>query len=270
MSTFPVAVVQFAPTADDNLPAIRPHVERAVARGARLVVFPEYSSYFEPVFAADVATHAESLDGAFVVGLTALAAEFDVTIVAGLLEATGGERVHNTVVAVDASGLVAHYRKQHLYDAFGHRESERVAPGAIETPRTFEVEGVRFGLITCYDLRFPEASRRVVDAGADAIVVPAEWVRGPLKEDHWTTLIRARAIENTVYVLAADHTPPVGVGRSMIVDPSGIVIGAAGTEPGCAIAEVSADEIDRVRAVNPALELRRYAVIARDGSSLTR
>lgn len=265
MSAFPVAVVQFAPTAGDNIAHIRAQADAAAARGARLVVLPEYSSYFEPEFGDDIADHAEPLDGPFVTAVTEICRSLEITVVAGLLESAPGRRVHNTVVAVDQTGVLAFYRKQHLYDAFGHRESDHIAPGKIETPLTFDVGGVRFGLITCYDLRFPEASRRVVDAGADVIVVPAEWVRGPLKEDHWETLIRARAIENTAYVLAADHTPPVGVGRSMIVDPSGIARAMLGTEAGVAVAEISADEIERVRAVNPALDLRRYAVVPREG-----
>src|SRR5690606_6563376 len=123
---------------------------------------------------------------------------------------------------VDGSGVRATYRKLHLYDAFGQRESDWVEPGRIAVPETFEVDGVRFALMTCYDLRFPEVARELVDTGAHAILVPAEWVRGPLKEHHWRTLLHARAIENTVFVAAADHPPPLGVGASMIVDPQGV------------------------------------------------
>ena len=92
----------------------------------------------------------------------------------------------NTVVAVaPGAGVVARYRKLHLYDAFGQRESEWVAPGDIGDPEVFEAGGIRFGLQTCYDARFPEVTRRIVDAGADVVCMPAEWVRGPLKEAHW-------------------------------------------------------------------------------------
>ncbi len=111
-----------------------------------------------------------------------------------------------------APGVLARYRKLHLYDAFGQRESDWVEPGELAEPETFELDGLRFGLMTCYDLRFPEVGRLLADAGADVFVVPAEWVRGPLKEHHWRTLLHARAIENTVFVAAADHPPPLGVG----------------------------------------------------------
>jgi predicted amidohydrolase len=168
--------------------------------------------------------------------------------------------VRNTAVAVDSTGVIASYRKQHLYDAFGQAESEWIEPGEIADPETFVVDGLRFGLMTCYDLRFPEAARTLVDAGAEVLVVPAEWVRGPLKEHHWETLIAARAIENTVYVVAADHTPPIGVGRSMIVDPRGVVVAALGTETDVTVGWATRDRIAEVRAANPALELRRYRV----------
>ena len=208
MAGVAVAVAQFAPTADAhaNLELIDGLVARARARGARLVLFPEYSSYFVDPSTSRSRSNAEDIDGAFVAGLTALAARHGVHIVAGLLErGADGERVRNTVVAVDGSGLLAHYRKLHLYDAFGQRESDWVEAGPVEEPQTFEVDGLTFGLMTCYDLRFPEVARLLADAGVDVALVPAEWVRGPLKEHHWRTLLHARAIENTMYVAAADH-----------------------------------------------------------------
>lgn len=262
-----VAVAQFAPTADEraNLAFIEELVAAASARGASVVVFPEYSSYFVDPFDTTLAEHAQDLDGAFTRALSALAAEHRVHIVAGLLERAGdGRRVRNTVVAVDASGIVATYRKLHLYDAFGQRESDWVEPGALLAPETFVAGGLRFGLMTCYDLRFPEVSRLLADAGADVLLVPAEWVRGPLKEHHWRTLLHARAIENTLFVAAADHPPPLGVGLSMIVDPQGVELAAVGTTTGIAVAHVDAGTIARVRRINPALALRRFAVVPRD------
>ena len=261
--TVPIGVAQFAPTADSivNLESIGQLVATASVRGARVVVFPEYSSYFVDPFDESLAENAQELDGPFVQALTRLAAEHDVTIVAGLLErASDGERVRNTAVAVDATGLIAHYRKLHLYDAFGQRESDWVEPGEAGQPQTFELGGLRFGLMTCYDLRFPEVGRLLVDAGADVFVVPAEWVRGPLKEHHWRTLLHARAIENTVFVAAADHPPPLGVGNSLVVDPQGVELAAVGTSTDVAVAHLDVGAIERVRRVNPALRLRRFGI----------
>ena len=263
MTGVAVAVAQFAPTADAaaNVALITELVARASSRGARLVVFPEYSSYFVDPFDESLAAHAEEVDGPFTTALAALAAEHGLTIVAGLLERAGdGRRVRNTVVAVEGSGVVARYRKLHLYDAFGQRESDWVEPGEIADPETFEVGGLRFGLMTCYDLRFPEVGRLLVDAGADVFLVPAEWVRGPLKEHHWRTLVQARAIENTVFVAAADHPPPLGVGMSMIVDPQGVQMAAVGTATDVAVAHLDPDAVERVRRVNPSVSLRRFGV----------
>lgn len=260
----PIAVAQFAPTADSstNRDEVSALAHRAADRGARLVVFPEYSNYFVDPFDDTLPRHAEPMDGEFVRTLRAIAEERDIRLVAGLLEGgADGRRVRNTVVAVDSGGVRAHYRKQHLYDAFGQRESDWVEPGALEEPQTFEVDGVLFGIMTCYDLRFPEAARRLVDAGAGAILVPAQWVRGPLKEHHWRTLLQARAIENTVYVAAADHPPPRGVGHSAIVDPQGVSLATIGTGSGLALADIEPEELEAVRHLNPALRLRRYRVV---------
>lgn len=258
-----IAVAQFSPIAGDNLPAVQELAAQAASEGARVVLFPEYTSYFSDPFDEAWVAHAETLDGPFISGVTTLAAGLGITIVVGLLEEAAGNRVHNTAVAVNADGPVAVYRKQHLYDAFGQTESTWVAPGEIAEPQTFDVDGVTFGMQTCYDLRFPEITRTIVDAGAQVVLVPAEWVRGPLKEHHWRTLIHARAIENTVYVAAADHMPPLGVGNSMIVDPSGVEIAAIGVERRVATARVSPALIVTVRERNPSLHARRYRVVPR-------
>ena len=258
-----VAVAQFGPTSsiEANLTLIDQLVGRARARGARVVLFPEYSSYFVDPFDESLARNAQDIDGAFVQGLVQIAARYDMHVVAGLLErGVDGQRVRNTVVAVDASGVLARYRKLHLYDAFGQRESDWVEAGELTPPETFEVGGLRFALMTCYDLRFPEVGRLLADAGADVILVAAEWVRGALKEHHWRTLLTARAIENTLFVAAADHPPPLGVGHSMIVDPQGVQIAAVGTTTDVAVAHLEVDAVARVRRVNPALALRRFRV----------
>ena len=262
-----VAVVQFAPRDDTgaNLAAITEHVERAVARGASLVVLPEYSAYFTPQPGPDWLEAAQGLGGEFVAALGALAQQHGIHLVAGFLETSPEpERIYNTVAAVGPDGtLLATYRKQHLYDAFGSTESQWVAPGALTAPQTFPWRGFTVGLQTCYDIRFPEVTRALVDAGADLVLVPAEWVRGPLKEFHWRTLVTARAIENTVFVAAADHAPPIGVGNSLIVDPMGVALASLGEAPDVAVADLDPARLAEVRAVNPALELRRYRVSPR-------
>ena len=262
--TVTVAVAQFAPGDDrvHNRDVVAGLIAVAASRGARLVILPEYSSYFTDPLGPSFARNAEPLDGDFVGALSAAARENDLFVVAGLVERTGESRkFSNTLVAVAPSGdVVATYRKQHLYDAFGARESEWVVPGALDAPQTFDVDGLQVGLQTCYDLRFPEVTRRLADAGAQLVAVPAEWVRGPLKEFHWSTLLAARAIENTLYVAAADHPPGIGVGLSAVLDPVGVTIAALAETTGVVVAEVSTARVREVRERNPALLLRRYGV----------
>ena len=260
-----VGVAQFAPTADPqhNLAEIRRLTEVAARRGAELVVLPEYSSYFAGTLGPDTVRHAEPLDGPFVTALVALAERHRIHITAGLVE-RAGPKVANTAVTVDADGVVAVSGKLHLYDAFGERESDAVTAAAIADPQVFDIAGITVGVQTCYDIRFPEVTRRLVDAGADLVLVPAEWVRGPLKEYHWRTLLAARAIENTVYVAAADHAPPIGVGGSTVLDPMGVALATLGEQAGeVAVASVTAERIAAVRERNPALALRRFRVVPR-------
>ncbi len=262
MSAVGVAVAQFAPTSDAaaNLAVIDDLASRAAARGAALVLFPEYASYFVDPFDESLAAHAQDVDGDFTRALREIARRRAVVVVAGLVERGTGERVRNAVVAVDGDGVLAVYRKLHLYDAFGQHESDWVEAGDAAEPETFEVAGLRFALMTCYDLRFPEVARVLADAGADVVLTAAEWVRGPLKEHHWRTLLHARAIENTLYVAGADHPPPLGVGASAVVDPQGVEIAGVGTATDVAVGFVDAAIIERVRRVNPALALRRFRV----------
>ena len=206
-SELSVALVQEASGVEPA--ANRERLAELTPPGADLVVFPEaYARDFGPV-GDDVSAAAEPLDGPFATEVARLAAERGSTVVAGMFETSADPtRPFNTLVVASPEGRVtASYRKIHLYDSFGNRESDRLSPGEVE-PVVVDVAGVPVGLMTCYDLRFPELARRVVDAGAEVIVLPAAWVAGKRKLDHWQTLVRARAIENTVYVVAAGQPAP--------------------------------------------------------------
>jgi len=259
-----VAVAQFAPSADpaENLAEIGRLARAAADQGAGLVVLPEYASYFDRRPGPSFVAHAEPLDGPFVAGLAALADALGLALVAGLVEtSTVPGRFRNTLVAVlPGAGLVAHYPKLHLYQSFGGDESDWIEPGEITAPPTFAWGGFTVGLETCYDIRFPEVTRRLVDAGADLVLVPAAWVPGPHKVDHWRTLVTARAIEDTVYLVGSGQTGPAGIGTSLVVDPMGIPLVELGVEPGLAIAELDPARIAEVRAANSALAVRRFRV----------
>ncbi len=258
-----VAVAQFAPGADReaNLEQVDRLAHAAAARGAELLVLPEYAQFFGGTLSPAWLEAAETLDGPFVTTLGAIAREYGMHVAAGMLEAVRDGRAGNTIVVLDADGVVvATHRKIHLYDAFGHKESAVLQAGDVDRIGVFALGGLTFGVQTCYDIRFPEVSRRLVDAGADVLLVPSEWVPGPLKEHHWRTLLTARAIENTSYVVAADQIPPAGIGVSLVLDPAGVELVALAEESGVALATLERARIDAVREQNPALRLRRFHV----------
>jgi predicted amidohydrolase len=241
-----------------NLRVIENCVEHAASSDAAIICFPEESMYSADED-ADLGLTSEALDGPFAERLRALALQYQLAIVAGMHEHNGeNNRPYNTLIVVDPSGdLLITYRKLHLYDALGYRESDRVSPGS-DLPVTFEFGGVTFGLLNCYDIRFPELARVQAIEGAEVLIVCAAWMEGRLKEDHWRTLVRARAIENTCWVAASDQSGSHYVGGSMLVDPMGVVQCAAGDErPTVLIGEIDPERTLHVREALPVLENRR-------------
>jgi predicted amidohydrolase len=259
-----VALCQLPISSDPgtNLDRVRAAVQEAAGQGARLAVFPEGT---QARFSADLRAVAEPVDGPFCTGLGEIARAEGVAITAGVFESGPGSRVFNTTVGFDTDGrLAAAYRKIHLFDALGYRESDTVAPG--DDLVLAELAGLRVGFLTCYDIRFPELARALAAAGAQLLVVPAAWAAGLFKEEHWVTLVRARAIENTIWVAAAGQVPdpaepptraPTGVGRSMLVDPMGLVRLDLGPAAGIAAGDVDTGYTENVRAALPSLANRR-------------
>lgn len=238
-----------------------------------LVVFPEATMCSFAGWSVDVA---EPLDGPFASGVRALAAEFNTTIAVGMFTpdeqpvgSPGPRRCFNTLF-VTGPGGDAWYHKLHLFDAFGFRESDHVAPG--HEPVTIDVAGGRVGLALCYDVRFPELFKFYADAGAHAVVVPSSWQPGPHKVAQWRALARARALDSTCYVLACGQadpaasgrpaaTGPVGVGHSVAAGPDGQLLGELGEGPGVLTIEVDPDEVVRVREALPVLINSRFTSV---------
>jgi len=263
-----VAVVQMTSGDDvaENLGTAAKWVAQAADQGAQLVALPENFAFLRreglPVPCA------QSLDGEIVGALREWARRHRVWLVGGTFhEGAGTDRVRNTSVAIGPDGAIeAVYRKIHLFDVDltaqggqAYRESDRVEPG--EELASFETPFGVVGLSVCYDVRFPELYRRLVARGARFLCVPAAFAR-ETGRDHWEVLLRARAIENQCFVLApaqcGEH--PGGrltYGRSMIVDPWGLVIARAGDRPGLILAECVLEEQDRIRASLPVLRHRR-------------
>jgi predicted amidohydrolase len=227
-----------------------------LADGADLVVLPEAFArdFGEP--GTDLNPYAEPLDGPFAHRLTELAAKHEIAVLAGMFEQAGdADRPYNTLVLAEPDRMTT-YRKIHLYDSFGYRESDTLTGGPI-SPVTARLGGFRLGLMTCYDLRFPELARALSAHGMDVLVVPAAWVAGPGKVLQWQTLLRARAIENVCWVVAAAQPGPRYCGHSMVVSPTGEVVVEAGEEEEILNATLDLEAVHAARAVNPSLENRR-------------
>lgn len=251
-----------------NLAVVARRVAEARDQGARCVLLPENFAFMGGTDEQRREV-AESLDerGPIVEALRELAHRHGVTIIGGgLPERTSDpERPHNCSVVVGPDGtIVARYRKVHLFDVDvgdgqTYRESAAVTPG--DAPVAVDVGPARVGLSICYDLRFPELYRRLVDLGAQVLTVPAAFTLATGK-DHWHVLLRARAIESQCYVVAAAQwgKHPKGrmtYGKSLVVDPWGDVVAQAPEGEGVVTATLDLDRVAQVRASLPSLRHRR-------------
>jgi len=249
-----------------NLAAAHRLLDQAAAAGADVAVLPEYVDYLGP---ADGEPKPEPVDGEFAASFADAARRFGMWVLAGSFHEAGPDESHtfNTSLLFDRFGsLAATYRKIHLFDIdipgrVSYQESRAVAPG--DQVVTVDVEGVRLGLTICYDLRFPELFRQLAIAGAQVLVVPAAFTTHTGR-DHWEVLLRARAIENQCYVVAAgqsgDHDPGKSCfGRSMVIDPWGTVVAQVSDGVGFAVADIDLDRVARIRQEVPSLANRRLA-----------
>jgi predicted amidohydrolase len=248
-----------------NLVVARDLLDRAAAAGADLAVLPEYVDYLG---SGGGAPKPEGVDGEFATFFADAARELGMWVHAGSFHETGpGDgRTYNTSLVFDRGGaLTATYRKIHMYDVeipgrVSYQESESVVPG--EQTVVTEIDGVRTGLSICYDLRFPELYRQLaVQGAAEVFVVPAAFMMHTGR-DHWEVLLRARAIENQCYVLAAgqigDHDPGrTCFGRSMIIDPWGTVVAQAPDTVGITVADLDLPRLAQIRRDLPSLANRR-------------
>lgn len=267
-----VAVVQLN-TQDDvaaNLVRAREWIARAAAAGAKVVTLPENFAFMgEEAKKREIA---ERLDGAFpgpiLSALAGEAAARGVWVLGGGMPERSDDpaRPYNTSVLVDPTGAIAAtYRKVHLFDVSlpdGTSLRESAATMAGTEAVTATVSGTRFGLSICYDVRFPELYRRLVDQGARVLTVPSAFTLTTGK-DHWHALLRARAIENQCWVLApAQHGKhPKGrqtYGKSIVVDPWGEVVAQVSEGEGFAVAPLDFEYQDRVRTSVPALLHRKW------------
>lgn len=256
-----VAVAQISSTAqwEENLQTAVDLIQQAADGGAGLVVFPEATI---ANFTVPTAQSAQPLDGPFASGIRDAAAKAGIVAVVGMFEPAEDGRAYNTLLITGRAGeqeVEASYRKIHLFDAFGHKESDTVKPGTEHV--VIDIAGVKVGFAICYDVRFADQFNKLGLLGAQIVCLPTSWGDGPGKAEQWDVLTRARAMDSQAWLVACDQAwqppqgaAPLGVGRSVVVDPLGGVRGRLASGPDMLFADLDLDIVDQVRGRVPVLE----------------
>lgn len=255
MPSITAAAIQFTVVQGDidaNLAYVREALPRVAAQGVNLAVLPEmWSTGFAYKNLYELAQRTDAV----VAELCELSARLKLVIVGSQPEPASDNRVFNTVHLIDNGKVIARYRKLHLFSLLGEDRAFKWGDSRC----LVETSLGKIGVIICYDLRFPELSRRLALDGARVICVPAQWPKP--RQDHWRTLLRARAIENQLYVVSCNACGTIGkldfFGMSMVIDPKGEVLADAGEQPGEALATLDWQAMDGWRAQIPCFNDRR-------------
>jgi predicted amidohydrolase len=257
-----VAVVQFCASTqkDVNLEKILGFIRQAAKSGAHLCAFPEFMMFYtnSKQTPKELAALAETINGNFVTAIAKAAKKNSIQVVGTLYEKSKRkDRVYDTSFLINKSGkIVSTYRKIHLYDALGFKESAKLEAGSKISSPTKTSLG-KIGMLICYDLRFPEVSRILASAGSEILIAPSAWVKGNKKEEHWITINKTRAIENGCYVIAPDQVGNIYCGRSLVVDPYGEILLDMKKKQGIGIVDISLDKVKQTRKALPLLQNRR-------------
>ncbi|HSB56788.1 MAG TPA: carbon-nitrogen hydrolase family protein [Nitrosopumilaceae archaeon] len=257
-----IALIQFKADVDKykNLKKITDYITKAAKRGAKLCAFPEFMMCYTPSSqsAKELANVAETITGEFVSTISKSAKQNLIQVIGTIYEKSPiTNRVYDTSFLIDQRGkVVSKYRKIHLYDALGMKESKKLYPGS-QISKPIKTTVGTLGMMICYDLRFPEMARTLASSGSEFLVVPSAWVKGEIKEEHWITINRSRAIENGCYVIAPDQVGNIYCGRSLVVDPYGKILLDMKKKEGIGIVDVSLERVKQVRKKLPLLKNRR-------------
>jgi predicted amidohydrolase len=265
---FRAALVQMKSSVDKNknLSYSLKLISRAAQKKAQLICFPEFQMAYSPAEQKPETLHeiAEKINGDFVSALSNSAKKNKINVVATIYEIINtnkqNQKVFDTAVIINERGKIQSvYRKIHLYDALGFKESKKLLAGnIIEKPTRTSVGNL--GLQICYDMRFPEISRILTVNGANILVSPSAWVAGFMKQEHWEIMLKSRAIENGVYVIAPNQLGNIYCGHSMVIEPFGATLIDMGITEGMEILDIDNSRIDTVRRTLPLLRNRRTDV----------
>ncbi|MHA7648168.1 carbon-nitrogen hydrolase family protein [Nitrosopumilus sp. S4] len=260
-----VAVVQFKASTnkENNLKKIILYIQKAASKNATLCAFPEFMMFYtnSTQTPKQLASLAETISGNFVSAIANTAKENKIQVVGSFYEKSKKkDRVYDTSFVIDKSGkVISTYRKIHLYDALGFRESDKMTSGS-KIAKPVKTSLGKTGMMICYDLRFPEMSRSLALAGAEVLIAPSAWVQGNMKEEHWITINKTRAIENGCYVIAPDQVGNIYCGRSLVVDPYGKILLDMKKKQGIGYVKIDLNKVKQTRKVLPLLKNRRASV----------
>jgi len=260
-----VGVVQFKASTkkEDNLKKIISYISQASSKNATLCAFPEFMMFYtnSSQTAKQLANLAETINENFVTTIAKAAKANHIQVIGSFYEKSRKKnRVYDTSFVIDKSGkVISTYRKIHLYDALGFRESNKMASGS-KIAKPVKTSLGKIGMMICYDLRFPEMARSLAVAGSEILVVPSAWVKGNMKEEHWITINKTRAIENGCYVIAPDQVGNIYCGRSLVVDPYGKILLDMKKKQGICFVNIDLNKVKQTRKVLPLLKNRRTDV----------
>ncbi|MGD1837315.1 MAG: carbon-nitrogen hydrolase family protein [Nitrososphaeraceae archaeon] len=245
----------------ENLEISLDFIQKAVKKKADFIFFPEFQMMYSSKNQSlkELYDEAEILASSkFLNELKKSAKRNKIGIVATMFEKEkDSKKVFDTAITINKTGkIVSVYRKLHLYDAFGFKESSKFLFGSKIT-KPIDLQCIKSGIVICYDIRFPEISRILSLEGIEMLVVPSGWVYGTMKEEHWITMLKARAIENGIYVIAPNQVGNIFCGRSTVIDPSGMVLTDLGDRIGYQIVEIHKNRIKEIRKSLPLLKNRR-------------
>jgi predicted amidohydrolase len=260
-----IAVVQFTASTNknQNLKKILNYIKQAADKGAQLCAFPEFMMFYtnSQQSPRDLAAFAETLNGNFVKTIATAAKKHSICVVGTIYEKSRlKNRVYDTAFVINKSGkVVSTYRKIHLYDALGFKESAKLVAGS-KISRPVRTDAGKLGMLICYDLRFPEMSRTLAASGSEILAVPSAWIQGENKVEHWLTINKSRAIENGCYIVAPDQVGHIYCGRSLVVDPLGNILLDMKKKQGIGFVKIEPSKVRKTRRLLPLLKNRRTDV----------
>ena len=251
-----IALTQLRPVADKDvsLRNVEYYAGIAASNSADLIVFPEYYMFYSQ-YKEVIAKNSEPLNGNYVKKLREISQVNKIGIITGINELYD-HNYYDTAVFVNNGELVNYYRKSHLYDAFGYKESDiyTIGNGPFKISK---IGNINFGMLICYDIRFPEVFRNYSLNDADMVILISAWFAGPMKEEQWLSLVSARALENTVYLATSNMIGGGFTGITTFTDPIGAIRSRAAEEEDVVYVYVDPERLAAVRKKMPVLKQRR-------------